>query len=100
MWKILLSELVHEAAVQGGFCLVFLHRSENSDKTLVQYTIGCVGYKVDGENKKRVPNANNFKGKHSDPDKLHSDGIKTRKLRGESMKCAIYMERNSQGEDT
>jgi hypothetical protein len=63
LWKILLSELVHEAVVQGGFCLLFLRKSENRDKTIVQYTIGCVRYKVYGENKKKVPNANNFKGK-------------------------------------
>jgi hypothetical protein len=39
---------VHEAAVQGGFRLVFLRRSENRDKTIVQYTIGCARYKVYG----------------------------------------------------
>jgi hypothetical protein len=60
---------------------------------IVQYTIGCVRYKVYGENKKKVPNANNFKGKHIGTDNLHADGIKKMaKLRGESMKGAIWME--------
>jgi hypothetical protein len=74
MWKVLLSELVHEAAVQGGFRLVFLRKIENSDTMIVQYTIGCVRYNVSGVNKKKVPNANNFKGKHIGPDKLLTDG--------------------------
>jgi hypothetical protein len=63
MWKILVSELVHEAAVQGGCHLIFLRKSENRDKMIVQYTIGCVRYKVYGENKKKVHNANNSMGK-------------------------------------
>jgi hypothetical protein len=78
MWNILFSELVHDAAVQGGFRLVFLRKSENSKKQILQYTIGCVRYKVYGENKKKVPNAaNNFKEvKDIVPDRLHADGIK------------------------
>jgi hypothetical protein len=92
MRKVLLSELVHEAAVQGGFCLVFLCKIVNSDKAIVQQTIGCVKYKVYGVNKKKVHNANKFKGKHIGTDKLQVGGIKKRQLRGESMKCAIWME--------
>jgi hypothetical protein len=76
MCKILLSELVHDAAVQGGFCLIFLCKSENRDNTIVQYTIGCVKYKVYGGNKKKVTNANTFKGKYIGPDKLNAGGIK------------------------
>jgi hypothetical protein len=45
MWKILLSELVHES---GRVPPRFLRKSENRDKTIVQYTIGCVRYKVYG----------------------------------------------------
>jgi hypothetical protein len=46
--------------------------------------IGCVKYKVYGENKKKVPNAsNNFKGKNIDPDRLHADGIKKKAIKGE-----------------
>jgi hypothetical protein len=75
MWKILFSELVHDAAVQSGFCLIFFRKSENSDKMIVQYTIGCVRYKVYEGNKKKVPNANKFKGKHIATDKLNADGI-------------------------
>jgi hypothetical protein len=82
-WKILFSELVHDAAVQGGFRLLFMRKSENSNKQILQYTIGCVRYKVYGENKKKVPNAaNNFRGKDIGPDRLHADGIKNRQLRG------------------
>jgi hypothetical protein len=62
MWNILLSELVHEAAVQGGVRFVFLHRSEHKDNTSVQYTIDCVRCNVYGDNMKKGPNANNFKG--------------------------------------
>jgi hypothetical protein len=83
MWKILLSEPEHEAAVQGGFRLVFLRKSENRDRTIVQYTIGCVRNKVYGGNKKKVPNAaKNFKGKDSCADKLHTDGIKKIAIKG------------------
>jgi hypothetical protein len=78
MWKILLNELVHESAVQGEFRLVLIRRSENIDKTLIQYTICCVRYKV----YEKVPIANNFKGKHIGIDKLHADGIKKRPLKG------------------
>jgi hypothetical protein len=79
MWKIFLSELVDEAAVQGGFRLVFLRKSEKRDKQIFQYTVGCVRYKVYGENKKKVSNAaNNFKGKAIGPDRLHAGGIKKR----------------------
>jgi hypothetical protein len=101
MWKILLSELVHDTAVRGGFRLVFLRKSENRDKCISQYTIGCVMYKVYGSNKKEVPNAaNNFKGKDIGADRLHAGDIKKRQLRGGSMKGAIWMEGNSLGEDT
>jgi hypothetical protein len=76
MWKILFSELVHEAEVRRGFRLDFLHKIENRDKTILQYTIGCVRYKVYGGKKKKKPNAaNNFKGKYIHPDRLHVDGI-------------------------
>jgi hypothetical protein len=76
VWKILFSELVHKAAVQGEFRLFFLRKSENSNTNILQYTIGCVRYKVYGENKKKVPNAaRNFKGKDIGPDRLHDDGI-------------------------
>jgi hypothetical protein len=54
MWKIVLSELVHKAAVQGRFRLLFLRKSENRDNMSVQYTIGCVRYKVYGGNKKTI----------------------------------------------
>jgi hypothetical protein len=82
-WKLLFSKLVHEAAVQGGFHLVFLRKSENRDKKILQYTICCVRYKVYGENKKKVPNAaNNFKGKDIGPDRLHADGIKKTATKG------------------
>jgi hypothetical protein len=81
VWKILFSELVHEAAVQGGFRLVFLRKSKNRDKKMCQYTIGFVRYKVYGGNKKKVPNAaKNFKGKDIGPNRLHADGIKKRQL--------------------
>jgi hypothetical protein len=84
MWKILFSELVHEAAVQGGFRLVFLRKSENRDKTIFQYTISCVRCKLYEENKKKVPNAaNNFKGKVIGPDRLYADGIKKTAIKGE-----------------
>jgi hypothetical protein len=77
MLKILFSELVREAAVQGGFHLVFLRKSENRDKMIAQYTIGCVRCKVYGGNKKKVPNVeNNFKGKDIGQYRLHADGIK------------------------
>jgi hypothetical protein len=69
MWKILFSELVNEAAVQGGFRLIFLHNSENSEKMIVHYTFGCVRYK------EKVPNSINFKLKHIGPDKLNAGGI-------------------------
>jgi hypothetical protein len=62
----------------AGFHLIFRRKSENSDKTIVQYTIGCVTYEVSGGNKKKVPNFNNFKGKHIGPDKINADGIKNR----------------------
>jgi hypothetical protein len=75
MLNILLSELVHEASFQGTFRLVSLRKSENSNKMIVQYTIGCVRYKVCGGEKKKVLNANTFKGKDIGPDKLHADGI-------------------------
>jgi hypothetical protein len=76
MWKILFSELVHDTAVRGGFRLVFLRKSENSNTKILQYTIGYVRYKVYGENKKMVPNAaNNFEVKDIGPDRLHADGI-------------------------
>jgi hypothetical protein len=93
MWKILFSELVHEAEVRGGFRLVFLRKSENRDKKMLQYTIGCVRYKVYGGNKKKVPNAaNNFKGKYIGPDRLHVDGIKKTAIKGEK-----YEMRNLEG---
>jgi hypothetical protein len=77
MWKILCSELVHEAAVQGGFRLVFLRKSENRDKQIIQYTIGFVRYKVYGGNKKNLPSAaNNFEGKDIGSDRLHEDVFK------------------------
>jgi hypothetical protein len=82
MWKILLSELVHDAAVRGGFCLIFLRKSENRDKIIVQYTIGCMRYKVYGRNKENVPNAINFKGKYIGPDKLHADGMTKMAIKG------------------
>jgi hypothetical protein len=83
MWKILFSELVHEAEVRGGFRLVFLRKSENRDKKIFQYTIGCVRYKVYGENKKKVPNAaKKIKGKDIGPDRLHADGIKKTAIKG------------------
>jgi hypothetical protein len=83
MRKILFSELVHEAAVQGGFRLVFLRKGENRDKNMFQYTISCVRYKVYGENKKKVPNAaNNSKGKDIGPDRLHAGGIKKTAIKG------------------
>jgi hypothetical protein len=93
MWKILFSDLVHEAAVQGGFHLVFLRKSENRDKKMFQYTIGCVRYKVYGENKKKVPNAaNTFKGKYIGPVRLHVDGITKTAIKGET-----YERRNLDG---
>jgi hypothetical protein len=56
MWKILFSELVHKAVVQGRFRLVFLRKSENRDKKIFQYTIGCARYKVYmGKTRKRFP---------------------------------------------
>jgi hypothetical protein len=77
MWKIFFSELMHDAAVQGGFRLVFLRKSENKYNTIFQYTIGCVRYKVYGGNKKKVPNAaNNFKGRDIGPDRLHQMVLK------------------------
>jgi hypothetical protein len=82
MWHILFSELVHEDAVQGVLCLVFLHNNENSDSMTVQHTIGCVKYKVCGEYKQKMPNANNFKGKDIGPDRLHADGIKKKAIKG------------------
>jgi hypothetical protein len=101
MWKSLFSELVNEAAVQGGFRLVFLRKSENRDKKFFQYTIACVRYNIYGGGNKKVPNAaKNFKGKDIGPDRLHADGIKKRQLRVESMKGAIWMEGNSLREDT
>jgi hypothetical protein len=74
MWKILFSELVHEAAVQDGVRIIFLRKSENSDNIIVQCTIGCVRYNV----------YSNFKGKKIGQDKLHVGDIKKRQLRGES----------------
>jgi hypothetical protein len=82
MWKILLSKLLHDAAVRGGFHLIFLSKSEHREKMIVQYTIGCVMYKVYVGNKKKVPNANNFKGKDIDLYKLHEDGIKYTVIKG------------------
>jgi hypothetical protein len=55
MWKISLSELVHdEAVVQGGFRLVFLRKNERKDKMILQCTIGCARYKVYGGNPEKV----------------------------------------------
>jgi hypothetical protein len=97
----LLSELLYEAAVHGGFRLVFLRKSENIDKAIVQYTIGCLRYNVHGVNKKKVPSSNTFKGKHIGPDKLHADDIKKTAINGGGvMKGTIWMEGNSHGEDT
>jgi hypothetical protein len=77
MWKILFSGLVHEAAVQGWFRLIFLRKSENRDRTIFQYTIGCVSYKAYRVKKKKVPNAaKKFKGKDIGPDSLQAYGIK------------------------
>jgi hypothetical protein len=55
-----------------------------------------------GGDKKREPNAatNNSKGKDIGPDRLHADGIIKTAIKGESMKCAIWMEGNSLGEVT
>jgi hypothetical protein len=92
MWKILLSELVHEAAVQGGFHLAFLRKSENSENMFFQYTIGCVRYHIYGGNKKEVPTSNNFKGKHLGPDKLIVGGIKKTAIKGRK-----YERRNLDG---
>jgi hypothetical protein len=62
---------------RAGPASFFLRKSENRDKNIFQYTIGCVRYNVYGENKKKVPNAaNNFKGKDIGPYRLHSDCIK------------------------
>jgi hypothetical protein len=59
-----------------------------------------VRYKVYGENGKKVPNAaNNFKGKDIGPDRLHVDDILKRQLRGTRIKCAIWTEGNSLGEN-
>jgi hypothetical protein len=77
MWKILLSELVHDAAIHGGLRQVFLRKSENRHKTIVQCTIRRVRYKVYGEKEKKVTNArNNFKVKDIGSDRLHADDIK------------------------
>jgi hypothetical protein len=48
MLKIFFSELMHEAAVQGGFRLVLLRKSEKSKKKILQYNIGGVRDKVYG----------------------------------------------------
>jgi hypothetical protein len=93
MWKIVLSEVVHKAAVQGGSASFFLRKSENNDKSIVQYTVGCMRrYKFYGENKKKVPNANTFKGKDIGPNKLHVDGIKKTAIKGRK-----YERRNLDG---
>jgi hypothetical protein len=93
MWKILFSELVHEAEVQGEFRLVFLRKSENRDKKIFQYTIDCVRYKVYGGDKKKVPNAaNNVEGKGIGPYRLHADGIRKTVIKGEK-----YERRNLDG---
>jgi hypothetical protein len=92
MCNILFRELVHEVAVQGGFRLVFLRKNENSDKMIVQYTIDCVGYKVYEGNKKKLPKANAFKGKHIGPDNLHVGGIKKQAIKGRK-----YERRNLDG---
>jgi hypothetical protein len=93
MWKIFFSELIHEAAVQGWVRLVFFRKSENRDKAIFQYTIGCVRCKVYGENKKKVPDAaNNFKGKDIGPDRLHAGGIKKT-----AIKRGKYERRNLDG---
>jgi hypothetical protein len=83
-WKILLSELVHEAAVRVGFRIVFLRKSENRDKKIFQYTIGFLRYKVYGGNKKKVSNAasKKIKGKDIGPGRLHADGIKKTAIKG------------------
>jgi hypothetical protein len=78
---------------RAGSASFFLRKSENSNKKILQYTIGCVRYKVYGENKKKVSNAaKNFKGKDIGPDRLHAGGIKKTAIKWEK-----YERRNLDG---
>ena len=96
MWKILFSELVHEAAVQGGFRLVFLRRSDNSDKTIVQYTITRFMGKT--RKKRQMPAISRGNTLVQTSSMLMVS--RKRQLREESMKGAFWMEGYSHGEDT
>jgi hypothetical protein len=61
--------------VQG----LWVKQEKVAHKTILQYTISCVRYKVYGENKKKMPTSKTIKAKYIGPaDKLHADGIKKR----------------------